>query len=115
METAPLVRVRDLGRHEGRSVTVQGWVYNRTDKGKLQFIQVRDGTGVVQAVAFQKDLDEAAFDAARTLTQESSVAVTGLVRADARAPGGFELALSGLAVRKHGISHDPAGPLLEGR
>jgi asparaginyl-tRNA synthetase len=96
MESIPVVRVRDLGRHEGRTVTVNGWVHNRTDKGKLQFIQLRDGSGVVQTVAFQKDLPEAAFAAARSLTQESSVSATGLVRADARAPGGYELALSDL-------------------
>jgi asparaginyl-tRNA synthetase len=98
MSTLETVTVSQLGAHIGQTVAVNGWVYNRTDKGKLQFIQVRDGSGVVQTVAFQKDLDEPTFEAARTVTQESAVRAEGLVRADARAPGGVELALSGFAV-----------------
>jgi asparaginyl-tRNA synthetase len=98
VDTPPTVTVRELSQHVGQSVTVRGWVYNRTDKGKLQFIQVRDGTGVVQSVAFRKDLEAADFEAARTVTQESAVRATGAVRADERAPGGYELALSGFEV-----------------
>jgi asparaginyl-tRNA synthetase len=98
MDTPPTVTIRELGQHEGQAVQVNGWVYNRTDKGRLQFIQLRDGTGLVQAVAFQKDLPEAAFEAARTVTQESSVRAVGTVRADQRAPGGYELGLSDLDV-----------------
>ena len=98
MTTPATVTIRELGVHAGAIVRVNGWVYNRTDKGRLQFIQLRDGTGLVQAVAFQKELSEAAFEAARAVTQESSVAVTGLVRADARAPGGYELGLTDFAV-----------------
>jgi len=90
------IQISDIGNHVGQDVTVRGWVYNRTDKGKLQFIQVRDGSGIVQAVAFKKDMDEAEFEAASKLTQESSVIVTGTVRADTRAPGipgGFEIGI----------------------
>jgi asparaginyl-tRNA synthetase len=79
-----------------QEVTVRGWLYDKTDKGKLQFLQVRDGTGIVQCVAFKKDLPEDQFEAARTLPQESSVILTGIVRADARAPGvpgGFEIGI----------------------
>jgi asparaginyl-tRNA synthetase len=92
------VTIRELGAHVGAIVQVNGWVYNRTDKGRLQFIQVRDGTGLVQAVAFEKDLPAAAFQQARTVTQESSLRVVGTVRADPRAPGGYELGLVDLEV-----------------
>src|SRR5690606_25866818 len=87
--------------HVGEEVTLRGWVYNRTDKGRLQFIQLRDGTGIVQCVAFKKDMDEAQFQQAAKLTQESSIVVTGTVRQEGRAPGipgGYEVGLSGLSV-----------------
>ncbi|MEW6239865.1 MAG: OB-fold nucleic acid binding domain-containing protein, partial [Chloroflexota bacterium] len=58
----PIIRVDQISQYEGQEVTVQGWVYNRTDKGKLVFLLVRDGTGFVQCVAFKGDLDEAVFD-----------------------------------------------------
>lgn len=93
---APLVRIQEIGLHADALVRIQGWVHNRTDKGKLQFLQLRDGSGLIQAVAFQKDLPEADFAIAGSLTQESSVEALGLVRADSRAPGGFELSLQGL-------------------
>ena len=77
-------------------MTVRGWLYDRTDKGKLQFLKVRDGSGVAQAVAFQKDLPEDVFNSIRTLSQESSLIITGPVRADKRAPGypgGYEIGI----------------------
>jgi asparaginyl-tRNA synthetase len=92
-----LIRIQDIAAHVGNTVTLQGWLYARTDKGKLQFLQVRDGTGVVQCVVFKKDVPEEVFEAAAKLTQESSLEVTGTVRADPRAPGtpgGFELGVS---------------------
>ena len=95
----PISRVTDIASYVGQDVTLRGWVYNRTDKGRLQFIQLRDGSGIVQCVAFKKDMDPAAFEIAGKLTQESSVIVTGSVRADERAPGipgGFELGLKTL-------------------
>jgi asparaginyl-tRNA synthetase len=95
---APIITISQTGEHVGQTVRVNGWVYNRTDKGRLQFLALRDGTGVIQAVAFKKDLPEAAFEAVSTVTQESSVTVEGVVRADDRAPGGYELGLTDLAV-----------------
>ena len=95
---APVVRICDIGQYVGQTVTLQGWVYNRTDKGRLQFIQVRDGSGVIQAVAFKKNMPEAAFDEARRVTQESSVTATGSVREDPRSPTGYELDLSDFAI-----------------
>jgi len=94
---ANIIRIQDISKHVGETVTLQGWVYNRTDKGKLQFIQLRDGTGIVQCVVFKKDVSEEIFNAAAKATQESSLEVTGSVRADDRAPGvpgGFEIGVA---------------------
>jgi len=94
-----LIQVSDIARYEGQEVTLRGWLYNRTDKGRLQFLLVRDGSGVAQCVAFKKELPPEVFEIAQTLTQESSVIVTGVVRADERAPGypgGFEIGITGL-------------------
>ncbi|MBX3083115.1 MAG: asparagine--tRNA ligase [Anaerolineae bacterium] len=93
---ADVVLIADLHKYEGQEVTVRGWLYDRTDKGKLQFLKVRDGSGMAQAVAFQKDLPEDIFAAIRTLPQESSLVITGPVRADKRAPGypgGYEIGI----------------------
>lgn len=95
---AEWVYIEDIAAHEGKQITVKGWVYNRTDKGKLQFVLVRDGTGVLQCVAFQRDVGEKLFADVLSLTQESAVIVTGTVRADRRAPGGFELQLQDLEI-----------------
>ena len=83
--------ISDISGHEGAEVTIKGWVYNKTDKGKLRFLLLRDGTGIVQAVVFKKNVSEESFEAADSATQESSIIVTGTVRKDDRAPGGYEL------------------------
>ncbi|HEX2906548.1 MAG TPA: asparagine--tRNA ligase [Phototrophicaceae bacterium] len=96
---ATIINIRDLAQYDGQEVTLRGWVYNRTDKGKLQFIQLRDGTGVAQCVAFKKEMAENEFEIAGKLSQESSVIVTGSVRKDDRAPGipgGFEVGIKSL-------------------
>jgi len=98
MDHAPTIRIRDAAAHAGSRVTVEGWVHHRTDKGRLQFLQLRDGSGTLQAVAFEKALPAEAFAAAQGLTQESAVRATGELRADERAPGGFELGLDALEV-----------------
>jgi asparaginyl-tRNA synthetase len=85
------VLIEDIAAHEGQEVTLKGWLYNKTAKGRLQFLLVRDGTGVIQTVVFEGDVPPEAFEAARTITQESSLIVTGTVRGDRRAPGGYEL------------------------
>ena len=98
---ATLIQIADIAQHAGQEVTVRGWVYNRTDKGRLQFLLVRDGTGIAQCVAFKKELDPATFETIAALTQESSVVVTGAVRADERAPGtpgGYEIGITALEV-----------------
>ena len=89
--TAPVATIATLGQHEGQSVTLRGWLYNLRESGKLLFPIFRDGTGTIQGVAHVKSVPPAVFDALKGLTQESSVIVTGKVRADKRAPGGYEL------------------------
>ena len=93
------IQIEDIAAHEGEEVTIKGWLYNSTGKGRLQFLQLRDGTGIVQAVAFERDLPEETFEMIKRLGQESSLAVTGAVRQDERAPGvpgGYEIGLSGV-------------------
>jgi asparaginyl-tRNA synthetase len=96
-----IIRVSDIAKYDGQEVTIQGWVYNRTDKGKLVFLLVRDGSGFVQCVAFKGDLDEAVFDQVMRLPQESSVVISGPVRADGRAPGvpgGYEIGVKQIQI-----------------
>lgn len=96
-----VIRVDQIAEHADQEVQIQGWVYNRTDKGKLVFLLVRDGTGFVQCVAFKGDLDEKTFDQIIRLPQESSVKITGIVRKDQRAPGipgGFEIGVKEIVI-----------------
>ena len=91
---AQVVPIEQLHAHVGETVTLQGWLYNKTGKGKLQFLQVRDGTGICQAVLFRGTVSDEVFEAGKQLTQESSLRITGEVRAEPRAPGipgGYEL------------------------
>ena len=74
-----IIRIEDIAQHAGQLVTLQGWIYARTDKGRLQFLQVRDGTGILQCVVFQKEVTPEVFELARQLTQESAVVLTGTV------------------------------------
>jgi asparaginyl-tRNA synthetase len=80
-----------LSQHVGKSVTLRGWLYNKSSKGKLHFAQLRDGTGICQCVLFKQDVPEDLFEAVGRAGQESSLELTGEVREDPRAPGGFEL------------------------
>jgi len=98
---ANIIRIEDIANYVGEEVTIQGWLYNRTGKGKLVFLQVRDGSGIVQAVVFRPNVPPEVFEAADHLSQESSLVVSGQVRADARAPGipgGYELDVRDLQV-----------------
>ncbi len=92
------VYIEEIARHEGRAVTLKGWLASRRSSGKIHFLQVRDGSGFIQAVMSKAAVGEATFTEADHLPQESAIAVTGTVRADARAPGGFEIDVSGLEV-----------------
>jgi len=93
----PVVTIEKVGEHEGKEVTIRGWLYNLREAGKLVFPLFRDGTGIIQGVVSQKETPKA-FAKIKELTQESSVMVTGKVRADARAPGGFELHITSTEV-----------------
>ncbi|HEX8179748.1 MAG TPA: asparagine--tRNA ligase [Pyrinomonadaceae bacterium] len=88
---APHVYIDQLAAHVGTTVTLRGWLYNLRSSGKLLFPQLRDGTGVVQCVVFKKNVPEELWDALKHLGQESALSITGSVRADERAPGGFEI------------------------
>jgi asparaginyl-tRNA synthetase len=96
---AEQVFIEEIANHIGQTVTIKGWLYAKTGKGRLQFLQVRDGTGLMQCVVFKKSVTTEAFEVARTLTQESSLIVTGTIRDDQRAPGipgGIEMDVSDL-------------------
>jgi asparaginyl-tRNA synthetase len=91
-----MVEVKDLGQYEGAEVTIGGWVDQIRVHGKVAFVVVRDGTGYVQGVLVKKELPEEVWEVGTNLTQESSLEITGTVRADARSPGGFEMGLTDL-------------------
>lgn len=91
-----MVEIKTLGDHVGNEVTVHGWVEATRGHGKVAFTVVRDGTGVVQGVLVKSAVDEAVWECQQSLTQESLVALTGTVKADDRAPGGYELSLTGV-------------------
>ncbi len=95
---APITTIEHLGQFDGQEVTLRGWLYNLRESGKLLFPIFRDGTGQVQGVMFKKAVSEELFESVKSLTQESSVIVTGKVRAEKRAPGGFELDLQNVEV-----------------
>src|SRR5271157_5027271 len=103
----PVATIDTLARHEGQSVTLRGWLYNLRESGKLLFPIFRDGTGTIQGVAHVKSVSPEVFEALKGLTQESSVIVTGKVRADKRAPGGYELDVEGLQVVQRVPESDP--------
>jgi asparaginyl-tRNA synthetase len=90
------VYIADLVSHVGQSVTLRGWVSNTRSSGKIRFLILRDGTGFVQTVAGKTDISQEQFELLGEIGQESSVEVTGTVREDKRAPGGYEITLSGL-------------------
>jgi asparaginyl-tRNA synthetase len=94
---AAVVRIQDVAQYVGQEVTFNGWLYAKTGKGKLQFLQVRDGSGTAQCVVFRPNVEDELFASIKALSQESSLSVTGTVKADERAPGspgGFELDVS---------------------
>jgi len=96
--SAPISTIASIGQHEGQTVTIRGWLYNLRESGKLLFPQFRDGSGIIQGVVPKNAVTPEVFDAIKTLTQESSVIVEGKVRADKRAPGGYELDVANVQV-----------------
>jgi len=96
--SSPISSIAQIGAHEGQSVIIRGWLYNLRESGKLLFPQFRDGSGVIQGVVPKNAVPPEVFDAIKGLTQESSVIVEGKVRADKRAPGGYELDVSNVQI-----------------
>lgn len=98
MTTPQPTTIEMLGQHIGQEVELSGWLANRRSSGKIHFLQLRDGTGTVQAVMGRQDVPEDTFAAADHLPQESSLILTGVVRADPRAPGGVEVTVRSIRV-----------------
>ena len=109
------IQVVDIGRYEGREVVLRGWLYNKRSSGKLHFLQLRDGSGVVQCVVFKGDVEAELFERCDHLPQESSLVVRGQVRREARSPIGYEVGVLDLEVvqeaepypitpKEHGVS-----------
>jgi asparaginyl-tRNA synthetase len=106
---AERVWIEEISDHEGEEVTLYGWLYNRRSSGKLHFLQVRDGTGVIQCVVFQGDAPQEVFALAGGLSQESAVQVTGAVKKDKRSPIGYELSVSHVTLVNESTDY-PIGP-----
>ena len=98
------IYIADAGKHEGQEATVRGWLYNKRSSGKLWFLLVRDGTGVIQSVVSKADVPEDAWKACEDATQETSLSVTGKISPDKRAPGGVELQVK--SVQLHQVAQD---------
>ncbi len=92
------IYIKDIAKHNGKTVTIMGWLYNKRSSGKLHFLQVRDGSGVIQCVIFKGDVSEEVFAKADKLTQETSIAITGEVKEDKRSTLGFEIGVKDLQV-----------------
>jgi len=88
------VYIDNISEHDEQEVEIRGWLYNKRSSGKLHFLLVRDGTGIIQAVVSKADVSEDSFDTCNKLTQESSLIIRGSIHADKRAPGGYEMAVS---------------------
>jgi asparaginyl-tRNA synthetase len=101
------IRIEDAGRHTGEPVEIAGWLYNLRKSGKIVFPLLRDGTGTMQCVAVKANLDEAVFEALKNLTQESSLIVRGKIRAEQRAPGGYEMDVEGAEIVQRIPESDP--------
>ncbi|HEX4802262.1 MAG TPA: asparagine--tRNA ligase [Myxococcaceae bacterium] len=114
--SAPVVRIADIAQHVNQEVELRGWLYNKRSSGKLHFLQIRDGSGIIQAVVFKGDVAPEVFERADHIGQETSLIVRGLVREDKRSPIGFELSVKSLEVvqeardypispKEHGVAY----------
>src|SRR4051794_27630016 len=104
---SPVTTISEIGKHEGQAVTIRGWLYNLRESGKLLFPIFRDGSGFIQGVMHVKSVSPEVFETTKNLTQESSVIVTGTVRADKRAKGGYELDVQDVKVIERVPEDDP--------
>ena len=106
----PITTIATIGQHEGQTITLRGWLYNLRSSGKLLFPTFRDGSGTIQGIVPKAAVPEEVFDTLKNLTLESSVVVTGKVRADSRAPSGFELDVENVSVTQR-IADDTPYPI----
>jgi asparaginyl-tRNA synthetase len=107
MSDYPRIRIEDAGKHAGEPVEIAGWLYNLRKSGKIVFPLLRDGSGTMQCVAVKANIDESLFDTLKDLTQESSVILRGKIRAEQRAPGGYEMDVEGAEVVQRVPESDP--------
>jgi asparaginyl-tRNA synthetase len=106
----PRITIESAGRHDGETVEIAGWLYNLRKSGKIVFPLLRDGTGTMQCVAVKSNIDEQTFETLKGLTQESSLIVTGKIRAEPRAPGGYEMDVERAEVLQR-VSEDEPYPI----
>jgi asparaginyl-tRNA synthetase len=104
---AAIATIATIGQHEGQTVTLRGWLYNMRESGKLLFPIFRDGTGTIQGIVPKAAVSSEVFDRVKSLTQESSVIVTARVRADKRAPSGYELDVEDVQIQQLVSESDP--------
>jgi asparaginyl-tRNA synthetase len=103
----PRIRIADAAKHVGETVQIPGWLYNLRKSGKIAFPLLRDGSGIMQCVAVKGVLGDAVFETIKDLTQESSIVVTGKIRADERAAGGYEMDVEAVDVWQRVPEADP--------
>jgi asparaginyl-tRNA synthetase len=99
------IYIKDLSKYVGEEITIQGWVYNKRSSGKIRFLILRDGTGLLQCVYIKGNVSEDEFDKVDRIGQESSVEVKGKVREEKRAPGGYELDATGFKVISESVNY----------
>ena len=98
MDMAEIVYIEDIAKHVGQAVRLRGWLHNRRSSGKIHFLTMRDGSGFIQCVMSKQAVGEEMFKQADHLAQESAIIVDGTARADARAPGGYEMDVASLEI-----------------
>jgi asparaginyl-tRNA synthetase len=101
----PKISIKDLSEHVGKEVTLSGWLYNKRSSGKIKFIVLRDGTGYLQCVYFKGNVSDEVFETADKIGQESSVTVSGKVKEEKRAPGGYELDATDLKIISEAVDY----------
>ena len=103
----PLIEISNAGRHVGEEVSIRGWLYNKRESGKLLFPLIRDGSGIMQGVVVEKEVSPEVFSRVKSLTQESTLQVTGSIRQEPRAPGGHEMSITGVEIYQLLPEDDP--------
>ena len=103
----PLIEISNAGRHVGEEVSIRGWLYNKRESGKLLFPLIRDGNGIMQGVVVKKEVSPEVFSRVKSLTQESTLQVTGSIRQEPRAPGGHEMSITGVEIYQLLPEDDP--------